>query len=236
MIYPPEVVRGRGANHVLVCEHASNFFPPAFGDLGLDAETRLSHIAWDPGAVGVAREMRRLLQCDLVAASVSRLIYDCNRPPEAPSAMPETSEIYQIPGNRNLSAEDRARRAEQIYHPFRLALQEILDERGRGVLVTIHSFTPVYNGVRRSCEIGILHDSDTRLADAMLAAPFPFKLERNVPYSASDGVTHTLRTHAILRGWPNVMIEIRNDLIASPAQQLAMAGHLVSLLKVPTDE
>jgi predicted N-formylglutamate amidohydrolase len=105
-----------------------------------------------------------------------------------------------------------------------------------GMLVTIHSFTPVYNGVRRSCEIGILHDADSRLADAMLAGTIPFKMERNVPYSASDGVTHTLRTHAIPRGWPNVMIEIRNDLIATPDQQRAMAFHLVSLLKVPSDE
>lgn len=240
MTYPPEVIRreasGGERNVVLVCEHASNVFPPEFGDLGLDAAARESHIAWDPGAVGVAREMRRLLEGDLVAATVSRLLYDCNRPPEAPSAMPEVSEIYRIPGNADLTPADRERRTEQIYRPFRAALEEILDARGRGILVTIHSFTPVYNGVPRTCEIGILHDADTRLADSLLAGKIPYRMERNVPYSASDGVTHTLRSHAIPRGWPNVMIEIRNDLIENPAQQRAMAAHLASLLKVPSND
>ena len=241
--YPPEVVHREaasdGLNVLIVCEHASNAIPPEFGDLGLDPMARQSHIAWDPGAVEVAREMRRLLGADLVAGSVSRLLYDCNRPPEAPSAMPAESEVYWIAGNANLTVKDRALRTEQIYQPFRAALELILDSREAGLLLTIHSFTPVYHGVRRTCEIGILHDADIRLAEALLAAAparFPYLLERNVPYSATDGVTHTLRRHAIPRGWPNVMIEIRNDLIETPAQQLAMAGHLVSLLKAATNE
>ncbi len=234
----PEILRGSGRSDlpglVIVCEHASNAFPPAFGDLGLDAATRESHAAWDPGALGVARAMRGLLDADLLAATVSRLLYDCNRPPEAPSAMPERSEIFAIPGNQTLTPAARAARAEAIYQPFRAALQDLLDQRGAGVLVTIHSFTPVYFGERRSCEIGILSDADKRLAEAMLAAvpaDFPFKVEADVPYSAADGVTHTLRTHAVPRGWPNVMVEIRNDLISTPLQQAAMAGHLAAILK-----
>ena len=93
--------------------------------------------------------------------------------------------------------------------PFRSALSTLLAERGEGILVTIHSFTPVYHGVRRDCEIGVLHDTDARLADAIFAAlpsNFPFKLERNVPYSARDGVTHTLATHAVPRGWPPLTV------------------------------
>jgi predicted N-formylglutamate amidohydrolase len=236
--YPPLIERGEAGTRatavVLVCEHASNAIPPEFGDLGLDAEARRSHIAWDPGALEVARDMRRQLSADLVAASVSRLLYDCNRPPEAASAMPEAAEIYEIPGNRGLDAAARAARTDVIYVPFRAALAGILDERGTGILVTVHSFTPVFHGVRRTCEIGVLHDADTRLADAVLAAvppDFPVKLERNVPYAAADGVTHTLKEHAVARGWPNIMLEIRNDLIETPAQQAAMAGHLVTLLR-----
>lgn len=234
--YPPEILRREaadgGADVVVVCEHGSNIIPPEFGDLGLDPAARQSHIAWDPGALGVAHEMRRLLDADLVAGSVSRLLYDCNRPPEAPSAMPDMSEIFEIPGNRNLTERDRERRVTAIYKPFYAALKDTLDARGEGCIITVHSFTPVFKGVQRLCEIGILHDADTRLADAMLAAApsdFPFKLERNVPYSASDGVTHTLKEHGLARGWPNVMIEIRNDLIGTPSQQSDMARHLVAL-------
>jgi hypothetical protein len=163
---------------VIVCEHAINTIPPEFGDLGLDPAARQSHIAWDPGALGVAHEMRRLLNADLVAGSVSRLLCDCNRPPEAPSAMPEMSEIFKIPGNWNLTERDRQRRTTAIYKPFYAALKDILDAHGEeGVLITVHSFTPVFKGVPRVCEIGILHDVDARLADAMFAATpsdFPF--------------------------------------------------------------
>ena len=94
------------------------------------------------------------------------------------------------------------------------------------VLVTVHSFTPVYYGKRRLLDIGLLHDSDTRLADAMLenaTAHTDLKVERNAPYGPQDGVTHTLKEHAIPAGLPNVMIEIRNDLIATEEDQAAMA-------------
>jgi predicted N-formylglutamate amidohydrolase len=236
-LYPPLIERGEAAagamNVVIVCEHASNTIPRQFNDLGLDSAARQSHISWDPGALGVAQEMRRLLDADLVAGSVSRLLYDCNRPPEAPSAMPAVSEIFEISGNKNLSEADRAARTAAIYMPFRTVLAEILDQRREGILVTVHSFTPIYHGVHRTCEIGILHDADARLADAMLDAvpgDSPFGVERNVPYSANDGVTHTLKTLAMTRGWPNVMLEIRNDLIEAKSQQVNMARYLVSLL------
>lgn len=236
--YPPAVTprsgEGGASAVIIVCEHASNAFPPEFGALGLDRDARESHAAWDPGALGVARQLRSRLDADLVAATVSRLIYDCNRPPDAASAMPERSEIYEIPGNRGLTPAARRARVEAIYVPFREALTAQLDLRKRGILITVHSFTPVYFGERRSCEIGILHDADSRLADAMLAAVpegFPFAVERNRPYSAADGVTHTLRAHAVPRGWPNVMIEIRNDLIRTDAAQDSMAGHLCGLLQ-----
>lgn len=132
-----------------------------------------------------------------------------------------------------MSKAARLERFNGIYEPFYDALAQILTRRQKGVLVTVHSFTPVYHGVLRECEIGLLHDFDARLADAMLAAApnnAPFKVERNVPYSAKDGVTHTLKTHAVPRGWPNVMIEIRNDLIQTKSQQENIADFLASLL------
>ena len=236
--YPPEIVLGEHKQGlpgvIVICEHAASTIPSVFSDLGLDAAARASHIAWDPGAIGVAREVRRLLKGDLVAGTVSRLIYDCNRPPEAESAVPESSEAFLIPGNQKLSELDRRNRWQAVYKPFHEALSEILGSRSMGVVLTIHSFTPIYHGVQRSCEVGILHDfADARLADAILAAVpdgFPFKVERNVPYSANDGVTHTLAEHGVSRGWHSVMVEIRNDLIIDQAQQQDMARHLVALL------
>ncbi len=222
---------------VLVCEHASNRIPPEYGDLGLPPALRESHIAWDPGALGVAQAMAEALDAPLVAARISRLVYDVNRPPSAASAIPEVSEVHRIPGNAGLTPEQRRLRIERVYEPFRRRLSRVIDERlaaGRPVvLVTVHTFTPVFHGERRDTEIGVLHDADARLADALLRvleAESRFVVHRNRPYGPADGVTHTLAEQAIPRGLPNVMIEVRNDLVADPSAQRAMGRHLAAAL------
>ena len=96
-----DVINPNGLNEVvLVCEHASAVIPCIFNYLGLGKQAAASHIAWDLGALDTARAMSRHLDAVLVAGCVSRLVYDCNRPPEASSAMPEVSEVYAIPAIR----------------------------------------------------------------------------------------------------------------------------------------
>lgn len=221
---------------LFVCEHASRRMPERVGDLGLDAQALASHIAWDPGALAVARRLSSLLDGTLVHQRFSRLVYDCNRPPESSGAMPEKSEIYDIPGNRDLSPAERYARTAALYIPFHDRISAILAERraqGREtVVVTVHSFTPIYMGKQRDVDIGILHDADSRLADPLLAAAAggPYRVARNEPYGPEDGVTHSLRLHALPYGHRNVMIEIRNDLIGDEDGQRVVAGYLADLL------
>lgn len=223
---------------VLVCEHASLRLPQRYGTLGLSGDALASHIAWDPGALAVAQRMSQQLDATLIYQRFSRLIYDCNRPPESPAAMRDVSEIFRIPGNENLTDEERSLRTSSLYLPFQGRIRQDLEARraqGRqSVLVTVHSFTPVYFGKPRSVEIGILHDRDRRLADAMLeaaAASSLYRVERNEPYGPADGVTHTLELHAMPAGMLNVMIEIRNDLITDEAGQGRAAQFLSDLLR-----
>lgn len=217
---------------VLVCEHATARIPGDLNNLGLTQEERLSHIAWDPGALETAKEMSTILNAVLVFGGVSRLVYDCNRPPRAKSAMPERSEETVIPGNIGLSKAEREVRLQRYYQPFDALLTKALDAHAvQPVLVTIHSFTPVFRGQRRSVEIGVLHDRDRRLADALLTVASGYSIERNAPYGPEDGVTHTLCHHGLARGILNVMIEIRSDLIANPEKCRAMAETLVLWLK-----
>lgn len=216
---------------LILCEHASNRIPACLHDLGLKRDTLDSHVAWDPGAQAVARSLQERMQAVLVSGAISRLVYDCNRPPDAPSAMPERSEVYDIPGNRGLGPDQRAERIDKVYHPFVSAVAEAFDRHGRTleIMVTIHSFTPIYHGQRREVELGLLHGADDRLAQAMMRlkpADLAHDTRLNAPYSAADGVAHSLDLHGTTRGLPNVMIEIRNDLIRSPAQQDAMAARL----------
>lgn len=226
---PFAVVNPNGASPVLlVCEHASNHIPAAYGQLGLSDLALESHVAWDLGALPMARAMAEHLNARLIFGQVSRLIYDCNRPPTAPDAIPHTTEIGEIPGNMGISQALAAERAAQVYQPFRDAIATAMARQPNTVFVTIHSFTPVFDGHARDVEIGILHDTDTRLADAMLnaAAGSPHKVRRNEPYGPNDGVTHTLKEHALPSGHLNVMIEVRSDLIATEAQQSDMAKQL----------
>lgn len=228
----PRTLRAVGRSPVLlVCEHASARIPSEFHNLGLDSSDLTSHIAWDLGAFETARHLSATLDAALIYSTVSRLIYDCNRPPTAKSAVPERSEATPIPGNAGLSATDREARAERFYKPFERLLCQTLDQRPQPTaLVTVHSFTPVYLNKRRTVEIGVLHDADSRLADALLDVASPYKVERNAPYGPEDGVMHTLREHALPRGILNVMIEVRNDLLSTPAQCAEMADTLAGWL------
>lgn len=223
---------------VLLCEHASHHIPEHYHGLGLDPAHRRSHAAWDPGARDLALALSALLDAPLVASRVSRLVYDCNRPPEADSAMPERSEIVEVPGNRELTKDQRAARVEAVYRPFCEAVSRVLAERAARdlptVLLTIHSFTPTFHGRVREVEVGILHDADPRMADAMLsqAHRLPHRcIRRNDPYGPEDGVTHSLKRHGIGNGLANVMIEIRNDLLATLDEADAMARELMQLIQ-----
>lgn len=220
-----------GAGIILVCEHASNRVPDALDRLGLEPELLASHIAWDPGALGVARGLAKQLAAPLISGGISRLVYDCNRPPEARDAILAVSEVHDIPGNANLSSAERDARIAQVYEPFRTALaQEIAARRNNlRLMVTVHSFTPVFRGQTRAVEIGILHGRDAGFATAMMAnRPDGLRYETrlNEPYSPSDGVAHTLDVHGADNNLPSVMLEIRNDLIASAPEQAAMADIL----------
>lgn len=238
MIEAAELYNAEAAGPFLfVCEHAANAFPEPFGALGLDPEAKDAHVAWDPGALGVARRLSDRLDSPLVTATVSRLIYDCNRPPDAPEAMPARSESYEIPGNRGLAGAARLARTEAVYLPFQAALTAQLARalaRGRRpVLVTVHSFTPIWFGMARAVAFGVIHDTDptfARIVTAIAARRLAFGAKLNEPYSAADGVAHTLKLHATPHDLPHAMLEIRNDLISDAAAEEAMADQLALVL------
>ena len=147
--------------------------------------------------------------------------------------MPDKSERIEVPGNRNLTQAQRDERTLSTYRPFCAAVDDVLTTHTLTTLITIHSFTPIYHGKPRDVEIGILHDDDSRLADAMLAQSplLPQRnIQRNQPYRAADGVTHSLKLHGQSNGLANVMIELRNDLLVTPQDQENMVQELLILL------
>ncbi len=242
-VFRPVIENASGQSPiVLVCEHASNAMPAPWGNLGLTAEQTRAHIAWDPGALGLARGLAQRLDATLIHAPVSRLIYDCNRGPDMPGAMPARSEIHDIPGNAAITPAERLARTRAVYQPWATGLHNLIADRialgRRPVIVTIHSFTPVYHGKPRAVEFGIIHDAAPALALAVLEAARAqtgLNARLNEPYSAADDVTHTLRLHATPYGLENVMLELRNDLIATPEAEAAMAETLAPVLAAALD-
>src|SRR5260370_23789438 len=138
---------------LLTCDHYGRSIPRILGDLGLSASELTRHIAWDPGIAGVADALSKHLDAHLIAQRYSRLVIDCNRPPGAPSSIPLVSEATVIPGNEGLAGDAIEARRRAIFDPYHRRIREAIEGRLRDsiptVLVSLHSFTPVYAGLAR---------------------------------------------------------------------------------------
>src|SRR6195952_2325389 len=152
---------------LLTCDHYGRLIPQVLGDLGLPESELVRHIAWDIGIAGVAEMLSKHLDAHLIAQRYSRLVIDCNRPPGAVSSIPLVSEATPIPGNQGIARDAAELRRRAIFDPYHHHIREAIDRRLRQniptVLVSMHSFTPVYAGIARPWHIGTLHQSDTRL-------------------------------------------------------------------------
>ncbi|WP_179953939.1 N-formylglutamate amidohydrolase [Denitrobaculum tricleocarpae] len=218
---PFEILREDGtAPVVLVCDHATRFIPRALSRLGLDETDLARHIAWDIGAADVTRHLSGILNAPAVISHFSRLVVDPNRKLDHDSSIPDISDGVTIPGNRAISATDRQARLETFFYPYQNAIARTLDERAEAtgvepVLISLHSFTPVMEGVERPWKIGVLWNEDGRLAQPLIdrLRASGIMVGDNEPYSGRIGFGYTTEAHGDARGLANVLIEVRQDLI-----------------------
>jgi predicted N-formylglutamate amidohydrolase len=235
---PIVVENAEGAGpFVILCDHASNRIPEEFASFGFDPALLETHIAWDPGALGVARHLSARLDAPLVWPDASRILIDCNRALDASSLIVMDTEKGTVAANRGLSEEERARRIDMIHAPYHAAIDACLKrraDRGRSTaLVAIHSFTPVFFGRSRPWHVGVVFGEDRRLADMLiraLAADPTLTVGINEPYSPADNVYYTVERHARVGRLPACMIEIRNDEIGDETGQRRWADRLASIL------
>src|ERR1700731_1642264 len=221
---------------LLTSDHYGRLIPLALGDLGLETSELTRHIAWDIGIAGVAEALSDHLGAHLVAQRYSRLVIDCNRPPGAPSSIPRISEATVIPGNEGLARDTAEARREAIFDPYHRRIAEVIDRRLRDgvptVLVSLHSFTPVYAGIARPWHIGTLYHRDTRLPPLLLKllrSEADLVVGDNEPYAVSDETDYTIPVHGEARGLMNTGIEIRQDLIADQAGEREWADRLARI-------
>lgn len=216
---PPVEVINAQSDHplLLVCEHAGQAIPTALDSLGISRADLNDHIGWDIGVEAVTRSMAHALGAPAIIQRYSRLVIDCNRPPDAPDEIPEISDGVGIPGNQGLDQMARKARRKEIFEPFHNAVAASFEQYPRRLVLSIHSFTPVMDGVSRPWDMGFLFRNDTETSGHLhrfLCEAHPnLTIGINEPYQIDDASDWFVPHHGEARGLPHSLIEIRNDLI-----------------------
>jgi len=227
----------RPSRWLVTCDHAANTVPPfvAGGDLGLPPDDMHRHIAYDVGAAGLTRALARHLDGPAILSNFSRLVIDPNRGEDDPTLLMKLYDGSVIPANRHADAQERETRLNRLYRPYHHELAMLAARRTDTIIVAIHSFTPQLHGhPPRPWHVGVLFAKDERLArpllDLLHAEP-DLCIGENEPYGGhlpGDSIDR----HAIAQGRPNVLIELRSDLIETQAQQQAWGDRLAPLLEL----
>lgn len=232
----------RPGRWLVTCDHASNLVPADVcgGDLGIGPEDMARHIAWDVGARGVALALGEALESPVICSDFSRLVMDANRGEEDPTLVMQLYDGTIVPCNAGITPSEVERRLATLYRPYHAALAHLAARRLDTVIVAVHSFTPCLRGrPLRPWEVGVLYaHQDARLSRPLivgLRATGDLCVGDNEPY---DGYLpgDSIDMHALRLGRHNTLIEVRNDLISTPARQrawgLRLAPHLTAALEV----
>lgn len=226
----------RPGRWLITCDHATNRVPADIGGgcLGIAAADMQRHIAFDPGAAGLAQALGEALDSPVICSDFSRLVIDPNRGEDDPTLVMRLYDGTVIPGNRHADAAEVARRMAALYRPYHAALAGLAARREDTVILAIHSFTPCLRGrAPRPWQVGVLYSHlDPRLSQPLIARlrqEPDLCIGDNEPYSGhlpGDSVDR----HALRHGRHNTLVELRNDLIATPAAQQGWALRLAPIL------
>jgi predicted N-formylglutamate amidohydrolase len=236
--HPIVAIPGNPASGVIVlCDHASNAMPPEYQHLGMpDAELQ-RHIAYDIGAADMARTLAAAFDAPALLTQFSRLLIDPNRGEDDPTLVMRLSDGAIVPGNARVDKAEVTRRINRFYRPYDHAISETiaaaLATGTRPVILAIHSFTPFWRGVPRPWHVGILWAQDGRLSQPLIAAlqeSGDLVVGDNEPYhGALKG--DVIDRHALANGLSNTLIEVRQDLIATPETAAAWGRRLADVLR-----
>lgn len=231
MKFKPEILNPNGPSRfILICDHAANHLPEEYGTLGLNPHYLATHIAWDIGAGALTRHLSKDLDAPAILARHSRLLIDTNRSLDDPTLMTESSEGKEIPGNMGLTNDEKEKRIENYYLPFHEACEEVLGPRrpSTPLVVGIHTFTPIYEKVKRPWEISVMWNQDDRLAKALgdCFEDEGFHVGWNEPYSGKH-LFCTMDHHGARHKLPHATLEVRQDLVQDKKGQ-DLFGRLIS--------
>lgn len=240
-VAPVGIERAAGTSpYLLICDHAGNRVPATLARLGLQDAELSRHIAWDLGVLELSRHVSRELDATLIYQRYSRLVIDCNRPPRSRLAIPMASDGTDIACNADLSEREWSMRVDEVFTPYHAAIDSLLQERvqaGREpILISMHSFTP---RLKTSDEVRPWHmavlfnrcrDFPLALARALMQEG-DIQVGVNEPYAVEDASDYAIPIHGERRGLRHALLEVRQDIIATPEQRALWGGRLARVLR-----
>lgn len=221
---------------VVTCEHASRRVPAPLVTSAEDARWLDTHWGWDIGAAALTRELVTRKSCCAVLARFSRLVCDANRAVGDDTFIRREIEGDTLSFNRDLTEAEIARRIDAYHAPYHALVDQCLGERvargGDVVLFSIHSFTPVFDGQRREMEMGVLFDRFEPIAQRFAGhlTDVGFRTALNAPYSGKDGMMYAMSLHGQSHGVVYLELEVRQDLLSTPADIADVADRLCDAL------
>ena len=204
---------------LIVVDHASNFIPKENNKLGLPNSLLNQHIAFDIGIKELSLDLSNRLQCNTIQGKYSRLLIDLNRDLDDPTVIPEIVDGKIIPGNIGLSKSEVQLRVTKIYNKYHHEIDRIIRNEKVKVILSLHSFNPIFKSKKRLLEFGILSNEDKNLSNIIINQLRFQKLNvgDNMPYKGNL-IGDTMYRHGLRNNLPHALIEVRNDLLSNASK------------------
>lgn len=235
------MARVLGRTLVVTCEHATHAVPRELRHLGLAPADRRRHVAWDPGALPVARVVAKAFGARSFVGEVSRLVVDLNRSEDHPQLMARRSAGVRVRGNEGIDDSERERRLARYWRPFRSRVSSAVARacaRGGCLHLSVHSFVERLHGVERVHDVGLLFDPrvphERELVERLQRAlsDHGLSVRKNFPYFGhTDGHTTSLRRVHPGTHYAGIEIELNQRVVRSAAGQRRVAAALVASLR-----
>jgi len=213
-------------------EHASNALPCHHTES--DQQFLNTHWAIDIGIADLLQKLCFGLSCCGIQTEFSRLWIDANRAPTQEGLIKE--EIYSIPlsFNQNLSSEDIDFRKDHFHRAYHEMISQLIQAHPiPPLLVSLHSFTPIWNDHIRTMDIGVLFDRDEEIAHilANILQEDGFFVALNKPYSGKNGLIYSADRHGTEQNIPYVEFEFNQSILCTEERISFVAARIIHALQ-----
>lgn len=225
-----EIVTGANPRILLLCEHASLRLPPPLNWPQEDAWIVGTHWSFDLGARKLTLELAATLDASAVLARFSRLLIDANRPPDSATLLRDEADGRRVHLNQGVADDERARRLRDYYHPYHRRIDSCLEAQPQAAILSVHTFTPVYEGTTRNLEVGVLFNREAELGRrfAEVLREHGWQSALNEPYSGADGFAFSPELHGKRHRRTWLELEIRQDIAVDETRRAQVLTAIVA--------